>query len=150
MNCPRCGKDTHGGNRIADLKQQLAESQAREARLREALTVAINHYADVGSEHWNMFDQTLALPPDDTALKEYRDAVIEECAVIAGNSCLVPPDGGAPTVEEAAVSEEAARRILKLKSCTNDWCSDGYPGPGETMTLQCVLCGEEQQAVASV
>lgn len=91
-------------------KTLLLESQAREARLREAL---IRHEALT-----RPLDSTvaaLALPHDDTALKEYRDAVIEKCAVIAANACLVPPDGGTPTVEEAAVSEEAARRIRKLK-----------------------------------
>lgn len=126
---------------VVSLSQQLAESQAREARLREAIGKRIPERvietlwqgAGISTYHPNgdqadklhQFAASLieefrfrlpALPHDDTALKEYRDAVIEGCAVIASNSCLVPPDGGSPTLEEAAVSEEAARRIRKLKS----------------------------------
>lgn len=36
----------------------------------------------------------------------------ERCAYLARNACLVPPDGGSPTEAEAAVCDEAARRIM--------------------------------------
>ena len=35
----------------------------------------------------------------------------ERCAQIALNGCLVYPDGGSPTEDEAALCEEIARRI---------------------------------------
>ena len=35
------------------------------------------------------------------------------CAKVARNGCLVPPDGGSPTEDEAAMCEEIARRILE-------------------------------------
>ena len=58
--------------------KQLAESQAREARLCGVLQIyrleglSSNWYAELGN-----VDE---LQNDDTALREYRDAVIEECA----------------------------------------------------------------------
>lgn len=118
--------------KLHSVKDQLREAQAREAGLREfsldqwwySELKSLLDFPEITDDVKrvvigvipNLIDQIHALPHDDTALREYRDAVIEECAAIAGNSCLVPPDGGTPTVEEAAVSEEAARRIRKLKS----------------------------------
>lgn len=40
-----------------------------------------------------------------------QDAVIERCAMIARNGCLVPPDGGSPTEAERLLCEEIERRI---------------------------------------
>lgn len=44
------------------------------------------------------------------------NAVIEGCAYVAEQACLVPPDGGEPSPEEVEVAAEAARRIRALKS----------------------------------
>ena len=100
--------------KIGELRQQLAESQAREARRVDALKFLDMRI--ITTDLGGVVEKALTLPHDDTALKEYHDSIVEKCAVIAGNSCLVPPDGGSPTAEEAAVSEEAARRIRELKS----------------------------------
>ncbi len=43
-------------------------------------------------------------------------AVIEDCAKVAENACLVPPDGGSCSAQETEVAAEAARRIRALKS----------------------------------
>lgn len=42
------------------------------------------------------------------------DAERKRCAQIARNGCLVPPDGGSPTEDEAALCEEIARRIREV------------------------------------
>lgn len=110
---------------ISGFEKQLAESQAREARLREFIG-DVSKQTPEKPDYWSSCSQCehnsseaedfIALPHDDTALKEYHDSIVEKCAVIAGNSCLVPPDGGSPTVDEAAVSEEAARRIRTMRT----------------------------------
>lgn len=52
-------------------------------------------------------------------LIEYGNArervAFDRCAEIARNGCLVPPDGGSPTPEEAAVCDEIARRIEQAR-----------------------------------
>ena len=62
-------------------EKQLAESQAREARLREAIDAHVNPCGCFnGCEFCNgktPLEEALALPHDDTALKEYRDAEAE-------------------------------------------------------------------------
>ena len=63
---------------IRAIKQQLAESQAREAKLREAIEFTRQY---VGEDRlpplpgWSWFD-ALALPHDDTALKEYIEKAL--------------------------------------------------------------------------
>lgn len=49
----------------------------------------------------------------DEANKMVRDA-LGEAAYQASNACLVPPDGGSPTEEEANVCDVAAERIRAL------------------------------------
>jgi hypothetical protein len=44
------------------------------------------------------------------ALSNLRDTA----ACLAGNACLVPPDGGAPSEEEQSVATSAAEAILRL------------------------------------
>ena len=48
---------------------------------------------------------------DEAALKAGIEKERARCARIAHNGCLVYPDGGSPTEEEAALCEEIARRI---------------------------------------
>ena len=52
----------------------------------------------------------LVLPAIEAAVAVER----ERCAQIARNGCLVPPDGGSPTEDEAALCEEIARRIREV------------------------------------
>lgn len=51
---------------------------------------------------------------DKTGVEFASAAIIRECAKIAANACLVPPDGGSPTEQERLVCEEASRSILAL------------------------------------
>lgn len=44
-----------------------------------------------------------------------REAALNEAAYIACNGCLVPPDGGSPTTEEADMCAGIAKAILALK-----------------------------------
>ena len=53
-------KDSFASNE-ANLRATIAEQAEQIKMLRKALTVAINYYADVGSEHWNLFDTVLTL-----------------------------------------------------------------------------------------
>ncbi len=68
---------------IADLTAKLAECQAREEKLREALDRLARlgngpHYGNsVGND---IAKEALALPQDDTALKEYRKKVLLKAA----------------------------------------------------------------------
>jgi hypothetical protein len=43
-----------------------------------------------------------------------RNAVIRECARIARDGCLVPPDGGSPTEAEAVLCDHISAQILAL------------------------------------
>lgn len=57
-------------------------------------------------------DMTLAEPCElaqliDDAIAAEREA----CARVAENACLVPPDGGSPTEDEARMCADAARYI---------------------------------------
>ena len=49
--------------------------------------------------------------------------------------------GSCPTLEQFDAAIEQAK-----EGCQHEWDSDGDPGPGETMTLRCRYCGEEEQA----
>lgn len=46
----------------------------------------------------------------------------------------------------------AAKRTIGAirDACKHDWCSDGDPGPGETMTFQCRHCGEVDSASEAI
>ena len=44
-------------------------------------------------------------------------AALREAARVALNACLVPPDGGTPTEEEATMCQIAAEAILALIPC---------------------------------
>lgn len=74
----------------------------------------------VGQALLSAADLTRALTPEDAQaaldrmLKEEREKALREAAYVALNACLVPPDGGAPSQEEADVCEEAYRRICAL------------------------------------
>ncbi len=65
---------------IADLTAKLAESQAREAKLREALNTTLGcvdvYYIPALKDEFALADA----PYDDTALKEYRKKVLLEAA----------------------------------------------------------------------
>lgn len=65
---------------IADLTTKLTESQAREAKLREALSTALGcvdgYYIPALKDEFALADA----PQDDTALKEYRKKVLLEAA----------------------------------------------------------------------
>lgn len=50
----------------------------------------------------------------DAAIKQARQEALRKAAEIARNACLVPPDGGSPTEQEAAVCDEAYKRIMAL------------------------------------
>lgn len=68
---------------IANLTAKLAESQAREAKLREALDrlARLGNWPHYGNSVGNdIAKEALALPQDDTALKEYRKKVLLEAA----------------------------------------------------------------------
>ncbi len=64
---------------IADLTAKLAESQAREAKLREALEYTIAEAKLTGFQY-EVCRQAVNEPQDDTALKEYRKEVLLEAA----------------------------------------------------------------------
>ena len=65
---------------IANLTAKLAESQAREAKLREALNTTLGcvdvYYIPALKDEFALADA----PQDDTALKEYRKKVLLEAA----------------------------------------------------------------------
>lgn len=61
--------------KIEEYRQQLAESQAREARLLEILQRVSDAHGYTGKSD---VADALALPHDDTALREYRDAAISK------------------------------------------------------------------------
>lgn len=70
---------TSQGN--ANIKNKLAESQAREAKLRAALEVALDVVNPCEWPHEeNVIAYALALPTDDTVLREYRKQVLLEAA----------------------------------------------------------------------
>lgn len=64
---------------IANLTAKLAESQAREAKLREALEYMIAEAKLTGFQY-EVCRQAVNEPQDDTALKEYRKEVLLEAA----------------------------------------------------------------------
>ncbi|WP_422049877.1 hypothetical protein [Shimia sp.] len=84
----------------------------------EKLHKEANSYEDGSASHVAVEAIALAVerefafttPPAD-AIAEAVKVEREACAYIALNACLVPPDGGSPTEAEAAVCDEAARRI---------------------------------------
>lgn len=59
--------------------QKLLESHARESMLREAVLEVLS---EVVTEYTDELEQALELQHNDDALKQFRYAVIEECAVI--------------------------------------------------------------------
>ena len=65
---------------------QLQECQAREAKLREALSDCVDYWVPTNGNleeedrQIGMYCQALALPNDDSALKEYRRKVLLEAA----------------------------------------------------------------------
>jgi hypothetical protein len=76
-----------GAEREATLLARLQESQAREVQLREALvtaTTVIEPY--VWSKEEALIAYAIALPHDDTALKEYRRKVLLEAAERIGSA----------------------------------------------------------------
>jgi hypothetical protein len=66
--------------------------------------IAAQIQANVGTGNWGR-----------GAIKHQLEKLVERCASIAKQACLVAPDGGSPTEDEYLVCEEAARRILTLK-----------------------------------
>lgn len=104
---------------IRAIKQQLAESQAREARLCDGVE-EVRRYLSSGNatSAYNYIFLILALPRDDTALREYRDAVIEGCiatlekAKIKTDNHLLRP-GLYAAIKEIKLYEEAVRNISK-------------------------------------
>jgi electron transfer flavoprotein alpha subunit len=79
-----------GTEREAALLARLQESQAREAQLREALvtaTTVIEPY--VWSKEEALIASAIALPHDDTALREYRKKVLLEAAERIGSADFI-------------------------------------------------------------
>lgn len=58
----------------------------------------------------------MAMVDEIECMKKVREATIEECANIAEDACLVPPDGGSPTPAEYSTAMEAAARIRALRT----------------------------------
>jgi hypothetical protein len=81
---------------IANLTAKLAECQAREEKLREALDRLARlgngpHYGNsVGND---IAKEALALPQDDTALKEYRKKVLLGAADVLEEKVYSTEDG---------------------------------------------------------
>lgn len=73
-----CTDVANAVDREMALRDKLAESQAREAKLREALEEIKKFTSFVGT--FIVAEDALALPHDDTALKEYRKKVLLEVA----------------------------------------------------------------------
>ena len=82
---------------------KLLESKARVAQLRYAIDAHLNPCGCLnGCEFCNgktTLEEALALPHDDTALKEYRDAVIDDC--IATTNQVLDGLEGADNVADA-------------------------------------------------
>lgn len=90
-----------------ELRQQLEESQAREVKMRKALQrVRVD-----GQQHMLIKHEALAIPSDDTALRELIAGVYEECAKV----CEDHPDG-LNMMGGAFVSCSAAIRALAEKA----------------------------------
>lgn len=71
---------------------------------------------------WRAYDEARRGPVDriEAVFAAIAPLIIEECARIAQDACLVPPDGGSPTEAECAVADEAARRIRSLMESPYD------------------------------
>ena len=59
-------------------------------------------------------EQAAALEAEVARLRGAAVRAVKQAAYYARHACLVPPDGGAPTPEEAALCDEASRRILMM------------------------------------
>ncbi len=85
---------------IADLTAKLAESQAREAKLREALNTTLGcvdvYYIPALKDEFALADA----PYDDTALKEYRKKVLLEAANAFEDGAFETPWGLRRMAEE--------------------------------------------------
>ena len=92
---------------IESTRQDLLESQAKEARLRE-----------FSLDQW-WYSELKSLLDFDGITDDAKRAIIGVIPNLIGQ------------IHEA---------------CKHDWCSDGDPGPGETMTFQCRHCGEVDSA----
>ncbi len=77
---------------IADLTAKLAESQAREAKLREALEYMIAEAKLTGFQY-EVCRQAVNEPQDDTALKEYRKEVLLGTADVLEEKVYSTEDG---------------------------------------------------------
>lgn len=60
------------------------------------------------SDQWTTLERSAAL--------DAWNAATKSAAKIAQEACLVLPDGGSPTQEEADICEEAKRRILSYNA----------------------------------
>ena len=84
------------------------------------MTQAPKRISLLPDDGWSWCDsENACLPPHDpyvheAQLAEAVAAAYEAASYVARNACLVPPDGGSPTAEEAAVCEEAYKRIRDL------------------------------------
>lgn len=71
----------------ATLREERDSLAAQVVQMREALTVAINHYADVGSEHWEIFDKAIALdtkPAQNVVNAVKAQALLEAASLFTG------------------------------------------------------------------
>lgn len=84
---------------IADLTAKLAESQTREAKLREALEYMIAEAKLTGFQY-EVCRQAVNEPQDDTALKEYRKEVLLEAANAFEDGAFETPWGLRRMAEE--------------------------------------------------
>ena len=80
---------THRAQAIADLTAEIT-------RLNQEIDAL---HAEIGHRKASVVD---------------REAVIRECARIARDGCLVPPDGGSPTEAEADLCDHISAQILAL------------------------------------
>lgn len=87
--CPHCGRPMH-------------------------LNAAGYHCAFTGDGHHPVVH---VWTTNNTATDQYKagaEAMREAAAMVALNGCLVPPDGGAPTAEEAEMCASIAQQIRSI------------------------------------
>lgn len=92
-------------------RRRIAASTGSEDPCRTALGRVMNRHASQVMFH----DRALAdLCWDALASTPVMETTVRRCAKIAHDACLVEPDGGSPTEDEAAVCDAASSRILAL------------------------------------
>ena len=133
---------------ITDLTAKLVESQAREAKLREALKVLMSAPFDYPDDEYQQDKLAAAMsnankllnkPHDDTALEEYRKKVLleaeQKCPACGGNDgdmpCAYPGEHEQqPGCLRAAYSRGQTLKGNEMTSlCENEHCAYHRPLP---------------------